>query len=114
MKPSHRKALDPQIRRLQDDPTAYGGRLLCYRRGRARGRPVYPGQSMHLVLRSSKAVGTWSFKRPHNERKIDGILKRFAEKHGVRVHAVANVGNHLHLHLTFLSRKNPISALSAR
>lgn len=54
---------------------------------------------MHLVMRSSMAKGTWSMARPENRQKIDQIVRKFSTKYGVRIHSLANVGNHLHFHL---------------
>src|SRR5690606_31619703 len=65
-----------QLELLRRNPDAYGGELLKTRRGRARPRPLSTRCTMHLVLRSSKAVGAWSFLRPENAQKIEAILKR--------------------------------------
>jgi len=59
---------------------------------------------MHLVLRSSKAKGLWSFKRPANEEKISIILKKFSRKYGVLILSMANVGNHLHFQIKLGNR----------
>lgn len=59
---------------------------------------------MHLVLRSSKATGTRSFRHEKNARKIERIVKRFAKKYGVTIHSLANVGNHLHFHIKLANR----------
>jgi len=80
-------------------PSAYGGSLLKTRRGRSRPRPLSMRHSMHLVMRSSRARGAWSFKRKNNEDRIRSILKRFSQKHRVAVLRLAIVGNHLHLHI---------------
>lgn len=54
---------------------------------------------MHLVLRSTKARGEWSFFKPKNKSRILQILKKHAQRNNVRMHSLANVGNHLHLHI---------------
>src|SRR4051812_1508681 len=59
---------------------------------------------MHLVLRSTKAKGEWSFKRAANEKKIQAILQRFSARYGVRVLSLANVGNHLHFQIRLTNR----------
>jgi REP element-mobilizing transposase RayT len=59
---------------------------------------------MHLVLWSSKAKGEWSFRRPKTASKIKNIVASFAEKYGVRIYSMANVGNHLHFHIQLGSR----------
>lgn len=84
--------------------SAYGGILLNTRKGRAQGRPLSVKQTMHLVLRSSHAVKEKSFLKNGTANKIQIILKKFATKYGVRILSVANVGNHLHIHLKLTSR----------
>jgi len=59
---------------------------------------------MHLILKSSKAKGEWSFKHPRNEKKIREIIERFSSKFGIKVHSLANVGNHLHCHIKLSNR----------
>ena len=59
---------------------------------------------MHLVLRSTRARGEWSFRRPKNERRIRQLADRFARRYGVRVLSLANVGNHLHFHVKLSNR----------
>lgn len=88
-----------QIKLFKDEPKAYGGDLLKTRKGRKRGRPLDTKNSMHMVLRSSQAKGPWSFRAGGNSRKIAQILRRFGSKYSVKILSVANVGNHLHLHL---------------
>lgn len=93
-----------QLHLLKAQPSAYGGQLLKTRKGRSRGRPLATKSSMHLVLRSSLAKGEWSFRRPKNQAKIRSLLKKFSERYGVRILSLANVGNHLHLHLQLTRR----------
>ena len=69
-----------------------------------RKRPLGFRSTTHLVLRSTKAVKKWSFRRKHNF--IEDTLYKFAKKHHIHVLSHANVGNHLHLHLRISSRKN--------
>jgi len=88
-----------QLRFLKQNPDAYGGTLQRTRAGRARPRPLTHTGSMHLVLRSSKATGIWSFRARNNEQKIKGITARFTHKYGIKLHSMANVRNHLHLHI---------------
>jgi hypothetical protein len=94
-----------QLEMLRRQPSAYGGELLKKRKGRARGgRPLATRTSMHLVLRSTKAVGEWSFKKKNNESRIETIITRFAIKYGIHIYSLANVGNHLHLHIRIGNR----------
>ena len=94
----------PQLSLLAKERSAYGGDLLKTRAGRARGRPLSTRETMHLVLRSSKAKGEWSFRRPRNENSVNRIIDRFSVRYGVRVISMANVGNHLHMQIKLSNR----------
>ncbi len=59
---------------------------------------------MHVVLRSTQAKGTWSFARKVNRAKVDALIAKFATRYGVRLHSVANAGNHIHLHIQLANR----------
>lgn len=83
---------------------SYGGELLKTRKGRTGGRPLSTKHSMHLVLRSTKAKGAWSFRTPKNSKAVKEIVSKFSKKYGVQVLSLANVGNHLHFHLQLRSR----------
>lgn len=93
-----------QLHLLKPESKSYGGTLRNKRSGRG-ARPISTRESMHLVLRSSLAQGDWSFRRKSNAQKISAILNKFSKKYRVRLLSVANVGNHLHLHLQ-LTRRN--------
>jgi hypothetical protein len=93
-----------QLKLLKNEPLAYGGSLLRTRAGRAHGRPLSTRDTMHLVLRSSRATGTQSFRR--HSGKVEAILRRFAAKYGVRILSLANVGNHLHLQVRLGNRRH--------
>lgn len=77
--------------------SSYGGALRNTRKGRQKKRPLSSKNSMHLVLRSSKARRAWSFLR--HEKKIQQIIDKFSQRHNVKIISLANVGNHLHFHL---------------
>jgi len=91
-------------KRLQMDPTAYGGDLYRTRKGRARPRPISQKHSMHLVLRAECAQGEWSFKRHRN--RVEQIIKKFAFKHSIYIHSQAIHGNHLHFHVHVKQHSN--------
>ncbi len=99
------KSKKPQLQLLQRENSAYGGELLKKDKNRKRGRPIVTNHTMHLVLRSTKAVGEWSFKRPQNEKKIKEIIEKFSQKYGVRILSLANVGNHLHMQIKLGNRR---------
>ena len=93
-----------QMELLGKKKTAYGGELLCQRKGRVQGRPLSTRHLMHLVLRSTKAVGSWSFKKKNHERDIKRLSEKFGDQYGVMIKSVANVGNHLHFHIKLSTR----------
>lgn len=90
-----------QISMLAKEKSAYGGDYLKL-------VPVVGMEDlcrpMHLVLRSTRAKGEWSFRRPRNEALINRIVDKFAVIYGVRVVSMANVGNHLHLQIKLSNR----------
>lgn len=83
---------------------SYGGELMKTRDGRRGPRPIDTKNTMHLVLRSSKAKKHWSFLRQENKHKIQAIIDKFANKYGVQILSLANVGNHLHFHIKLTTR----------
>lgn len=91
-----------QLKLLKNEPLAYGGALLRTRKGRSRGRPLSTRDTMHLVLRSSKATGPLSFRR--HSGQLEKILRKFSERYAVKILSLANVGNHLHLQIKLRSR----------
>lgn len=93
-----------QLSLLKKEKNAFGGSLFTTRKGREGSRPLSTRETMHLVLRSSKAQGDWSFKKPNNEKAIRRILQKFSEKYGIQILSAANVGNHIHLQIKLGSR----------
>jgi REP element-mobilizing transposase RayT len=75
--------------------TMHGGSLGVGRRKVA--RPFSARRPLHVVLRSSRARGAWSLRRPETAARIRASMRSLARRHGVRVYEIANVGNHLHL-----------------
>lgn len=65
-------------------------------------RPISTKKAMHLVLRSSSAVGFMSFSR--KDRKISEIIHKQARTAGAKIYRFANAGNHLHLIILASSR----------
>lgn len=94
-----------QMPLIKKDKLAYGGTLLNTRKGRERGRPLDTRNTMHLVLRSSKAKGEFSFKKAHHASAIQKIIAKFSAKFGVTILSLANVGNHLHFHIKLSKRQ---------
>ncbi len=85
---------------LKPQRSDHGGSL---KHPQKRRRPLSTSQSMHIVLRSSKARGKFSFKK--YQKSIDQILMTFANKYYVQILSYANVGNHIHLHIKLFKRK---------
>ena len=86
------------------DWTEYGGELRKTRDGRRTARPLSYQESMHVVLRSSKAKGDWSLKKAKHRKNILRLMEKFSVMYDVHVLSMANVGNHLHIHLKLSSR----------
>lgn len=97
------KRKNVQLSMLSNQKMSFGGELMRTRSGRQGCRPLDTRNTMHVVLRSSKAKGNWSMARPNNRKKIDQIVRKFSQKYGVRVLSLANVGNHLHFHIRLTS-----------
>lgn len=81
---------------------AHGGEHTLGKR-KAR-RPFDPKQALHVVLRSSKARGSWSMLQDRNAAHIHAFTYRLANRWGVRIYRFANVGNHIHLLIRARSR----------
>lgn len=76
-------------------PRSHGGALSAGREKKA--RPIVTKRPMHLIVRSSRARGAWSFLRKRHQAGIALHLEKTARRFGVKVHRLVNVGNHLHL-----------------
>ena len=85
-----------QLDMLPKAPKQYGG---VYRNNaKNRGeRPLASNQTIHLVMRSTKATGTRSFTR--HRALVKGLVESQAKNANVRVISWANVGNHVHMHI---------------
>lgn len=93
-----------QMQLLKSQSKSYGGQLRNTRKGRSGGRTLTTQSSIHLVLRSSKAIGEKSFLKPRNKEKIREIIKKHAEQNHIFIIKMANVGNHLHLQVRLFKR----------
>ena len=80
---------------------SFGGALQTGRRKSA--RLFDSKRALHVVLRSSRCTGTQSLIK--FERKISDVLNDQCARHGVKIYARANAGNHLHLVLKAPSRR---------
>ena len=80
---------------------SFGGCNLKKRRKVA--RPLRPGLVHHLVFKSRKAQGKFSFYK--NKNLINSILKERSKKFFVEILDFVNMGNHLHLKVRFKDRE---------
>jgi REP element-mobilizing transposase RayT len=98
--------------------TAHGG---AETRGKRKlERPLSTKGWVHLVLKSDKARGQYGFLLPKNHLIVHQIVQLKANKFGVRIAKIANVGNHIHLKIRITSRASfqkflkSVTALIAR
>jgi REP element-mobilizing transposase RayT len=71
---------------------------------RKSARPLEPSLPLYIVLRSSRAQGSWSLKRPDLEPRIHQTCYTLAERYGVQIIEFANGGDQLHLLVRMDSR----------
>ena len=83
---------------------AHGGELAKGKRKAA--RPFDPKQSLHVVLRATKAQGELSLLHPKHCNQINALLRKLQKRWGISVYRYANVGNHIHMLLRARSRKD--------
>lgn len=62
-------------------------------------RPLSTKMPIHLVMRSSRAVGGRSFRAKQLAPQIDAVIKKHAKLNGVKIYRFANAGDHLHFAL---------------
>lgn len=86
------KFSDPRMKRM----LSYGGTLRKKAKNRG-ARPISTKNPMHLCLKSSQAVGQWSFHQPRNWQLIQELVRHHCRKNGIKLIEFANAGNHLHL-----------------
>ncbi|MCC7440844.1 MAG: hypothetical protein IT285_04380 [Bdellovibrionales bacterium] len=84
------------IPRAHHERPDHGGELATLGRRKGR-RPLDPKRPIHLVLKSSRARGEWSFLHRRNRATTERFLYGEARRRGLTVLRLANVGNHLHL-----------------
>lgn len=69
-----------------------------------RARPFSSKCAMHLVFKSTKAVGRNSFRHSRNYDFVQKQIRKVSDRYSVKRHKTANVGNHLHLLVTAPNR----------
>ena len=104
MKQKNSRARRPhQFSFFKPSPGFFGGALLKGRRKSQ--RPLAFKRPIHIVMRSEKACGRWSFINTSTRRKVERWLAKFAGKNALRVYEKAIVSNHLHLLVKFPNRE---------
>jgi REP element-mobilizing transposase RayT len=58
-------------------------------------RPFDPKRPLHLVLKSSQAIGPRSMLQVSYKDRIEQMIRKIAKKRGVQILQYVNVGNHL-------------------
>jgi REP element-mobilizing transposase RayT len=86
----------------------FGGRYLKTYNPKSE-RPMDSKKALHLVLKSSLAVGEKSFNNDKYKTKIWDIICDHAEKLDVKIYRYANGGNHLHLLLRAKNRADYVA-----
>ena len=81
----------------------HGGQYSVGKRKTA--RPISTRKPMHLTLRSSYAVGSYSFRTKENYAFIDKLIKTVSKKWGIRIYKNSINGNHLHFDLLATTRR---------
>jgi hypothetical protein len=67
-------------------------------------RPISTRKPIHLTLRSSHAVGKYSFRTRRNKEFITQLIETLKLKWGIKIYKYSINGNHLHFALRALSR----------
>lgn len=92
-----------QLSLLPPPSLEHGGAI---RKGRRKiARPFDPKRALHVVMRSDRARGDWSFLHPKNKGRVHALAEILATRAGVRVYRWANAGNHLHFLVKAPSRE---------
>ena len=81
----------------------FGGSLTRKLIGRT-ARPISSKDPMHLVLKSTKATGRFSFGHRSNVRKVNDLVRSQCKTYGIKLIEYSNNFNHLHLLVRFPSR----------
>ncbi len=76
-------------------------------------RPMDFKKALHVVLKSSHALNSKSFKHKNNEQKVFDIINKIAKDYGIKIYDYANGGNHLHLLLKVNRREDYVKFIKA-
>ncbi len=87
---------------LKPHRVSHGGE--CAQNKRKIIRPLDRKKPVHTVFKSSLAKGQYNFLNVKHRLKVQEIIRASALKFGVTIHRFENMGNHLHLVLSFTKR----------
>jgi len=87
---------------LRPGRLAHGGELAVKRRKII--RPLDPRRPVHITMRSTRAKGRYNFR--NHQLTVKKIIETAARRSRVKLHKFANVGNHLHILVSFKSRES--------
>lgn len=90
---------DPRLKKI----SAFGGTLLKKKKNR-HARPLCTKRTIHLILKSSQAIGPNSFLASRNTKRIQELCFETAAKYGIKIYEYGNAGNHLHLLIKLSNR----------
>ena len=93
-----------QFKLFKDPDLFHGGNTRLGRRKIA--RPLDPKRALHLVMKSSIAVGQSSFLIAKHKKRIQKLVEEASRKYCIQVDQFVNVGNHLHLLVRFKKRQS--------
>ncbi len=88
---------------IQKSKFEFGGSLLNRAQNR-HARPVSSREPMHVILKSSQAVGRWSLGHSKHIRLIRKIIESACARYGVKLMQYSNNCSHLHMLLKFPSK----------
>lgn len=71
---------------------------------RKTSRPLDSKKSLHLTLKSTHAKGALSMLGVGNRLKIERIVRARANQYKITIHGFENMGNHIHLLISFKTR----------
>lgn len=92
-----------QLNLIPKPSLAHGGGLRVGKRKIQ--RPFDRKRPLHLVIKSTKAKGAWSFLNRRNKGLIHALALDLSARYGVKLYRYENVGNHIHLLAQFPSRR---------
>ncbi len=83
--------------------TSHGGKINFGRRKCA--RPLDKNRIQHVVMRSQHAKGERSFRNFKLKVELENLIRDKAQRYGIRIAELSNVGNHFHILIRFQNRQ---------